>query len=147
MKNKTTTLFLLTTIFIFFLGILKSNETVDFQFHDFYFVVSYFDLAILIGFFTALTTLIYFIFDIFKRPIKSKIGFWHFGLFTTSLIIILATNFLAIKYNYFESNYPFQFSYKILVMTFLLGIILFLCSYIVFLYGLIECLFLRKGQK
>lgn len=144
MKNTPTILFSIATVFILIFGILKSNSTVDLQLHDFYLMVSYLHFAGLISLITGLTSVVYFLFDIFKRPIKSKIGILHFCFFMIGLLLFSINNFIAIKYHYLESNYPFEIPYKIWTIFFLLGIILFLSSFIVFLYGLIECIFLRK---
>ena len=130
MKFKPTTLFLVKTVLLLLLGILTSDKTFDLPLHDTYFVISYLHLAIFVGFFTGLTTLIYYGLERFKRPIRLNTGLWHFGLFFVGLILLTITINLPTSINYLDNHI------YISSVLLIIGIILLLTSVIVFLYGL-----------
>lgn len=144
MKIKPTLLFLVATIFFLLLGIFAGNKALDIQLHDTYFIISYLHLSILSGFITGLTALIYFGLEKLGRPIKSRTGFLHFGLFITGLLTLIASIITPVtptRYYGVENSYTDRISSSTAIT--LIGIILFLTSISVFLYGLLKSL-LRK---
>lgn len=146
MKLTPTLLFLGTTILLILLGILTNDKNLDIQLHDTYFVFNYLHLSILFGFLTGVITLIYFGLEKFKRPIKIKTGFWHFGLFITGLLtLIISINIPTTSIRYYETDIPSVISniYGSTAMI-LIGIILFLLSAIVFIYGLKKSLLSKR---
>ncbi len=139
MKLKPTVLFLGATIFLLLLGFFAGSKSLDINFHDTYFVISYQHLAILTAFLTGLTTLVYFGVEKLKRPIKSKTGFWHFGLFISALFML----FVAINTSttsYYQAENSFTGNVYGPTAMLLVAFILFLASAIVSLYGMTKAL-------
>ncbi len=135
MRLTPTLLFSITTILILLLGILITDKTLDIQLHDTYFIIGYLHLAIIIGFLTGLTALTYYGLERFKRPIKFKTGFWHFGLFIAGLLLLVVSIILPTSTDYYETIFYSMTAF------FLMGIILLLSSVMIFIYGVTKAIF------
>ena len=135
MRHTPTLLFSATTALIILLGILTTNETLDIQLHDTYFIIEYLHLAIIISFLTGLTALTYYGLERFKRPIKFKTGFWHFGLFIAGLLLLVVSIILP------TSTYYYETIIYSMTAIFFMGIILLLSSVVVFIYGVTKAIF------
>lgn len=138
MKLKPIMLFTTATVLLFLCGIFTNHKAIDIQLHDTYYIIGYLYIAIFLGTLTGLTTLIYYGLERVKRPIKSKTGFWHFGFFMTGLLSLIVTiNLPTPTYSYDTNIYG-------LIALMFMGIILFLMSIIVFLYGTTKSLFNKQ---
>jgi heme/copper-type cytochrome/quinol oxidase subunit 1 len=144
-RMKTATLFLTTTIIFLFFGILTENKNVDIQFHDTYFIISYLHIAIIFCLLTGLTGLTYFGLERVKRPIKLKIGYWHFGLFMVGLLLLVVKFNLPTSTGYYNPNNPYSSNiYSAKAILLLISVIFLLISAIIFLCGLTKALFGTK---
>lgn len=135
MKLRPTILFISVTVLLLLYGILTNNKTLDIQLHDTYFIIDYLHISIIFSVITGLTAMIYYGLEGFKRPIKTKTGFWHFGLFTTGIILLFITINLLTQTNYHDTNI-----YCLTALIFI-GIILLLMSGIVFIYGFTKAIY------
>ncbi len=138
MKLNPTLLFLLSTIFFLFVGLLNRDKSLDIPLHDAYFIVSYLDIALLFSFFTGIMMGIYFGLEKINRPIKYKTGLWHFGLFVGGLLLI----FFTITWP--ENSYNVGSMISSLIVLLVMGIILLAASLIVFIYGLTKAISNQK---
>ncbi len=138
MKLKPTYLFLILTILIFGVDLLMNSATVNFNILGTYYSIAYLDFVMLVAVILILTTLSYIIMNTIHKPVLNKIGFWHFGLFSTGLFFILiyisisgSTTEIGHQLNTGKGS-PHYFSISILT----LGLLLFLSGFVVFIMGI-----------
>ena len=140
MKLTPTILFITATVLFLLFGILTAHKTHDIQLHDCYFIISNLYIAILISIMTGLTALIYFGLDKLKRPIKLKIGFWHFALLIMGLLLVAIPSYISTQIDSNNTNNTFENHIDIWVSIILFGLVLLLSSFVVFIFGLTKSL-------
>lgn len=134
MKLKPTFLFAATAVLIILSGVLTKSKTIDINFHDTYFIISYLNIAILFSLLTGLFAMIYFGLEKINRPIKLQTGFFHFGLLITALLVFIVSINALTTTNFNASNI------NGLSALMSIGIILLLTSTIIFFYGIIKAI-------
>lgn len=130
-KLKPSLLFLSIAIFSLLVGFLTKDKVIDINFHDTYLVIGHLYVAVLLFLFTVLIGLMYLGLEKIKRPIKLTTGYWHFGFFIASLLILFPAMGLQTSANwaYFTSLMP------------LISMVLFSTSLIIFGFGLAKAIF------
>jgi heme/copper-type cytochrome/quinol oxidase subunit 1 len=145
MKFKSETFFLITAFFLFLFSFKAEDKNLEIQNHDTYFIISCLELSVLFSILMGLTAVIYFVLEKLDRPIKSKTGFWHFGLFILGVLLIITTIKLPRPTSYYNiDGYSFSSYFYILAAMALMGLILLAASLIVFVYGVIKAIFNRR---
>ncbi|NQX37738.1 Cytochrome C and Quinol oxidase polypeptide I [Pedobacter steynii] len=127
-------LFLSTAILSLLIGFWTKKQTIDVNIYDMYYVIGHLGIAVLICLFTGLTGLIYLALERIKRPVKLKMGYWHFWFFMAGLLILVPAFGLKIL-----TDSPYTAPIFVLA-----SILLFFISLVIFVIGLARAFFYAK---
>lgn len=67
MRFKPAGVFTIVAVFILLCGFLTRDKTLDIQVHDTYFVIGYGSISLILGVLAALTAMVYYVLERFKR--------------------------------------------------------------------------------
>jgi heme/copper-type cytochrome/quinol oxidase subunit 1 len=118
-------LFLLTGSLFLIMGFLMSNQTLDINVHDTYFVISFLHIGIFFFVIHALFSLIYFI---IRRLHKYLLGLLHLILQTPIFFFIFISSFVLTDHassSYYQNA---DTIYAVLIILFFLGQLFFLTN-------------------
>ncbi len=121
MRIRPSTLFALFPFFVLIFGYLNKSKTLDIQLHDFYFVLNYFIISLLIAFWSIINGIIFYVAE--KNNVLSSYlkGYWSFGFYFFGLLLFAIVSYLPFKgYSEFNETISKDFFHnKILLIGFL----------------------------
>lgn len=128
------------------ISLLASNDTLDINVHDTYFVIDYYHIVILLSIPLSILALIYWSFYKTNRKLYQFLTWFHIIVTTSSFVFLLWYSIFPIDLSIDDSNTVYN-TIRLIEFIMIFSILLFLLSQLLFLFNIVSSLFRNKKES